>query len=201
MAFILVQHLDPTHDSMLVDLLASHTDDGAARRRTAWSLAPDHLYVIPPGAYLAVSGRVLQLSRRRAPWRSLTVRFPAPLACRRRAGIRRLHCPVRHRCRRQRGSSFEGRRRPRHCAGPRRSRLRWHAPQRHPERRRQPDAEDCRHAAALATFRDRKRASNADCGPAGSPAGFRMLTMVSPGIIDLCGHGHPTTSRSTRKER
>ncbi len=63
MAFILVQHLDPNHDSMLVDLLASHTTMAVSEAADGVRLAPDHLYVIPPGAYLAVSGRVLQLSR------------------------------------------------------------------------------------------------------------------------------------------
>ncbi len=63
MAFILVQHLDPNHDSLLVDLLASHTTMAVSEAGDGVSLTPDHLYVIPPGAYLAVSGRVLQLSR------------------------------------------------------------------------------------------------------------------------------------------
>ncbi len=63
MAFILVQHLDPNHDSLLVDLLANHTTMAVSEAADGVSLAPDHLYVIPPGAYLAVLGRVLQLSR------------------------------------------------------------------------------------------------------------------------------------------
>ena len=34
MAFILIQHLDPTHESMMVDLLSGpHVDDGAASNR------------------------------------------------------------------------------------------------------------------------------------------------------------------------
>ena len=63
MAFILVQHLDPNHDSLLVDLLASHTTMAVSEAVDGERLAPDHLYVIPPGAYLAVSGRMLRLSK------------------------------------------------------------------------------------------------------------------------------------------
>ncbi len=62
MAFILVQHLDPNHDSLLVDLLASHTTMKVSQALDGQGLAPDHLYVIPPGAYLAVANGVIQLS-------------------------------------------------------------------------------------------------------------------------------------------
>ncbi len=62
MAFILVQHLDPNHDSLLVDLLASHTKMTVSQAVEGVPLAPDHLYVIPPGAYLSVTGGALHLS-------------------------------------------------------------------------------------------------------------------------------------------
>ncbi len=62
MAFILVQHLDPNHDSLLVDLLASHTTMKVSQALDRQVLAPDHLYVIPPGAYLSVLNRTMQLS-------------------------------------------------------------------------------------------------------------------------------------------
>jgi two-component system, chemotaxis family, CheB/CheR fusion protein len=62
MAFILVQHLDPNHHSLLVELLASHTRMAVSQAVDAVMLAPDHLYVIPPGAYLSVSGGILRLS-------------------------------------------------------------------------------------------------------------------------------------------
>src|SRR5690348_12177141 len=54
MAFILVQHLDPTHDSMLVELLSSHTSMIVAQAVEGTPVEPDHLYIIPPGAYLSV---------------------------------------------------------------------------------------------------------------------------------------------------
>src|ERR1700752_1395984 len=54
MAFILVQHLDPTHESMMVDLLAGHTSMDVRQATDGMPIEPEHLYVIPPGAYLSV---------------------------------------------------------------------------------------------------------------------------------------------------
>jgi len=62
MAFILVQHLDPTHESMMVDLLAGHTRMAVRQAADGALLEPDHLYVIPPGAYLSVDSGALHLS-------------------------------------------------------------------------------------------------------------------------------------------
>jgi len=67
MAFILVQHLDPTHASMMVDLLASHTPLTVCEATDGRLVEPGHLYVIPPGAYLAVAGGALRLSLPTAP--------------------------------------------------------------------------------------------------------------------------------------
>jgi len=62
MAFILVQHLDPTHESMMVDLLAGHTRMTVCQAADGALLKPDHLYVIPPGTYLSVGNGALHLS-------------------------------------------------------------------------------------------------------------------------------------------
>jgi two-component system, chemotaxis family, CheB/CheR fusion protein len=62
MAFVLVQHLDPTHESMMVELLASHTAMPVQQAAHGMILQPDQLYVIPPGAYLAVSDGTFVLS-------------------------------------------------------------------------------------------------------------------------------------------
>ncbi len=62
MAFILVQHLDPNHKSMMADLLARHTGMTVIEAANAMPVAPDHLYVIPPGASLAVADGALQVS-------------------------------------------------------------------------------------------------------------------------------------------
>ena len=66
MAFILVQHLDPTHESMMVDLLADHTAMPVRQAAENMPIAPDHLYVIPPGTYLSVGNGVLHLSHPQA---------------------------------------------------------------------------------------------------------------------------------------
>ncbi|PKU23011.1 chemotaxis protein CheB [Telmatospirillum siberiense] len=63
MAFILVQHLDPTHESMLVDLLTSHTSMSVLQAADGAPVERDHLYVIPPGTYLSVVAGALRLSQ------------------------------------------------------------------------------------------------------------------------------------------
>jgi len=62
MVFILVQHLDPHHPSLLTELLAEHTTMTVVEARDGWPLAADHVYIIPPGRYLAVRGGKLRLS-------------------------------------------------------------------------------------------------------------------------------------------
>ena len=92
MAFILVQHLDPSHESLLVDLLAGGTlsveeaSDGAR-------IEKEHLYVIPPGAFLSIEGGVLRLS---PPPRPHGARLPVDflLASLARAGGRRASCVI-----------------------------------------------------------------------------------------------------------
>ena len=66
-AFILVQHLDPNHESLMVELLAGHTSMRVRQAADGMQVEPDHLYAIPPGAYLAVRKGRLQLSEPSAP--------------------------------------------------------------------------------------------------------------------------------------
>lgn len=66
MAFILVQHLDPTHESMMVDLLADHTAMAVRQATDGMPIAPDCLYIIPPGTYLSVADGALRLSQPQA---------------------------------------------------------------------------------------------------------------------------------------
>lgn len=47
MSFILVQHLDPSHDSMLVELLGGHTSLAVRQAAEGMAVEPEHLYVIP----------------------------------------------------------------------------------------------------------------------------------------------------------
>lgn len=54
MAIILVQHLDPAHQSMMVDLLAPHTKMPVSEATEGTRLEPAHIYVIAPGTCIAV---------------------------------------------------------------------------------------------------------------------------------------------------
>jgi len=67
MAFILVQHLDPTHHSMLAELLSDHTMMTVRPAADGLRIEPDHLYVIPPATYLSVANGALHLSPPQAP--------------------------------------------------------------------------------------------------------------------------------------
>jgi two-component system CheB/CheR fusion protein len=62
MVFILVQHMDPTHESMLVELLSEVTAMPVSQATDGTIVEINHLYVIPPGASLAFSGGALHLS-------------------------------------------------------------------------------------------------------------------------------------------
>ena len=62
MAFILVQHLDPTHESMMVDLLARHTTMIIRQATDGMLIERDHLYVIPPGTYLSVGNGAVRVT-------------------------------------------------------------------------------------------------------------------------------------------
>ncbi len=62
MAFILVQHLEPNHDSMLVELLASHTGMTVRQASDGMLLEPDHVYVIPPGRSLGYANGALRVT-------------------------------------------------------------------------------------------------------------------------------------------
>ena len=62
-AFIVIQHLDPHHESLMVALLAEHTAMPVVEAVHGCPLMADHVYVIPPGRYLSVSAGTLRLSK------------------------------------------------------------------------------------------------------------------------------------------
>lgn len=66
-AFILIQHLDPTHDSMMAELLTRYTSMTVAQATDGMQIEPNHLYAIPPGTYLSVKNDHLYLSQPLAP--------------------------------------------------------------------------------------------------------------------------------------
>jgi two-component system CheB/CheR fusion protein len=66
MAFILIQHLDPTHESLMVDLLVGHTSMTVRQAADGMWVEPNHLYVIPPATYLSLANGALRLSQPQA---------------------------------------------------------------------------------------------------------------------------------------
>src|SRR5437764_15278317 len=65
MAFILIQHLDPAHSSFLSQALARTTNMKVLEVESGVRVAPDHVYVIPSNADVALAGDVLKLVERR----------------------------------------------------------------------------------------------------------------------------------------
>lgn len=61
MAFVLVQHLDPSHKSMLVDLLATYTGMPVSEAADGVAVAADQIYVIPPDATLCIKNGSLEV--------------------------------------------------------------------------------------------------------------------------------------------
>ena len=54
MAFVIVQHLDPTHKGILVELLQRTTDMEVTQVEDNMEVFPDHVYVIPPNKDLSL---------------------------------------------------------------------------------------------------------------------------------------------------
>jgi two-component system CheB/CheR fusion protein len=66
MAFIFIQHLDPTHPSMLTSILSRTSPMPIHEVRDGVKFAPNCAYVIPPNTYLAITDGVLKLTPRPA---------------------------------------------------------------------------------------------------------------------------------------
>jgi len=64
MAFVLIQHLDPTHHSILTELVAKETAMRVREVADGMPLQPNHVYVIPPNSTMSVSSRVLRIAPR-----------------------------------------------------------------------------------------------------------------------------------------
>ena len=61
MAFVLIPHLDPTHESLMVELLAKQTAMPVREASDGLPVLSNHVYVIPPNADLAIKDRVLRV--------------------------------------------------------------------------------------------------------------------------------------------
>ena len=64
MAFVLVQHLDPTHESLLTALLGRTTGLKVTEIIDGLRVEANHVFVIPPNANLSIKDGVLRLSSR-----------------------------------------------------------------------------------------------------------------------------------------
>ncbi|NDQ55485.1 MAG: chemotaxis protein CheR [Acidipila sp.] len=64
MAFVLIQHLAPTHHSLLSELLAKKTKMPVLEAKDGTTVEPNHVYVIPPNVNMGIQRRRLQLTPR-----------------------------------------------------------------------------------------------------------------------------------------
>lgn len=63
-AFVLVQHLDPQHESILAELLAPSTKMPVQTVHDGIKIEPDHVYVIPPNTSMELRDSHLRLAAR-----------------------------------------------------------------------------------------------------------------------------------------
>jgi two-component system CheB/CheR fusion protein len=61
-AFVLIPHLDPTHESLMPELLAHHTSMPVVEATEGTAVEPGHVYIIPPDRYLTIRGGILRLT-------------------------------------------------------------------------------------------------------------------------------------------
>jgi len=117
-AWILVQHLDPAHESLLVSLLAGHTRMTVVQAADGMLIEREHLYIIAPGTYLSVADGVLRSS---IPQARHGARLPFDFLLHSLESIRltgSVRCPVRYRRGWQsRFKGDQGARRNYHCPG------------------------------------------------------------------------------------
>ena len=72
-ACIVVQHLDPHHESLLPEILARTAGVPVTLARDAELVQPDHVYIIPPNTTLTVAEKRFHLTTRPAFERHLPV--------------------------------------------------------------------------------------------------------------------------------
>ena len=61
MAYVLVQHLDPNRESSLAVILQKKTAMPVRQATNGMAIEPDHVYIIPPNAHIAITRGVLRL--------------------------------------------------------------------------------------------------------------------------------------------
>ncbi len=66
LALIFIPHLDPTHESAMVDLLARTTEMPVEQASDGTVVKENRLFVLPPNSDMTISGGVLRLIQREA---------------------------------------------------------------------------------------------------------------------------------------
>lgn len=61
-AFVLIPHLDPNHQSLMVELLSRCTEMPVVEATDALAVAPNRVYVLPPNKYMTIAGGALHLT-------------------------------------------------------------------------------------------------------------------------------------------
>jgi two-component system CheB/CheR fusion protein len=72
-AYVVVQHLSPDHKSMMDNLLARHTAMPVTVAEHDMALAPNRVFLIPPGKHMTLAGDRLQLAPKPASGLSLPI--------------------------------------------------------------------------------------------------------------------------------
>src|SRR5271155_1518042 len=67
LGFVVVQHLDPTHKGIMVELLQRSTAMPVLQIKDRMKIKPDHVYVIPPNKDLSILHGILHLLEPAAP--------------------------------------------------------------------------------------------------------------------------------------
>ena len=67
MAFVIVQHLDPTHKGIMPELLQRATSMEVSQAMDRMTVKPDCVYVIPPNKDMPILHGVLHLFEPAAP--------------------------------------------------------------------------------------------------------------------------------------
>ena len=73
LAYVVVQHLDPTHKAVLAELLQRVTRVPVVEARAGMRVEADHAYVIPPNTEISITGGLVQLA---APSEPRGLRMP-----------------------------------------------------------------------------------------------------------------------------
>ena len=62
LSFVLIQHLDPSHESALVDILQRYSSIPIVEAEDGAAVEADHVYVIPPNCEMTISNGALRLA-------------------------------------------------------------------------------------------------------------------------------------------